>query len=493
MKLTRLKLVGFKSFVDPTEFHIEPGLTGVVGPNGCGKSNLVEALRWVMGESSYKSLRASGMDEVIFAGSASRPSRNTAEVALVIDNRSRTAPAAFNDADHIDVSRRIERDEGSTYRVNGREVRARDVQLLFADASTGARSPAMVRQGQIGEIIAAKPQSRRRILEEAAGIAGLHGRRHEAELRLKSAEDNIRRLDDVLKQIESQAESLKRQARQAVRYRAVSSDIRRVEGLLLYGQWREARSALAEAERIVAEGTTEAGRRASAQAAAARDQAVAAAALPALRDAEAAAAAGLQRLILGREALESEERRANARAAELERRSAELKRDAEREAALEEDAAAALARLGAEDDALAAETQSGASTSTEAQARLAEREEALLEAERILQDVQARVSDLAARRAAAERALRDEREREGRARAELAKIEAEAVALAASDALDAERAGLQAATARAEAASVDAEARVEQARGALAVAREREFQARRPLEDADRDAQRLET
>src|SRR5947208_2187353 len=194
MKLTRLRLIGFKSFVEPTDFLIEPGLTGVVGPNGCGKSNLVEALRWVMGESSYKSLRASGMDDVIFAGSGNRPARNTAEVALHVDNRDRTAPAAFNDADQLDISRRIERESGSTYRVNGKEVRARDVQLLFADAATGARSPALVRQGQIGEIIAAKPQTRRRILEDAAGVAGLHARRHEAELRLKAAEDHLTRV-----------------------------------------------------------------------------------------------------------------------------------------------------------------------------------------------------------------------------------------------------------------------------------------------------------
>jgi chromosome segregation protein len=204
MKLTRLRITGFKSFVDSTDFLIEPGLTGVVGPNGCGKSNLVEALRWVMGESSHKSLRAAGMDDVIFAGSGNRPARNMAEVTLVIDNQDRKAPAAFNDAEMLEVTRRIEREDGSVYRMNGREVRARDVQLLFADAATGARSPAMVRQGQISEIINAKPSARRRILEDAAGIAGLYGRRHEAELRLKAAEDNLTRVDDVLKQIDGQ-------------------------------------------------------------------------------------------------------------------------------------------------------------------------------------------------------------------------------------------------------------------------------------------------
>ena len=191
MKLTRLRIAGFKTFVEPTDFLIETGLTGVVGPNGCGKSNLVEALRWVMGENSHKNMRASGMDDVIFSGSGGRPARNTAEVMLTIDNGDRTAPAAFNDAEMLEISRQIEREEGSTYRINGKEVRARDVQILFADAATGARSPSLVRQGQISEIISAKPQSRRRILEDAAGIAGLHARRHEAELRLKAAEDNL--------------------------------------------------------------------------------------------------------------------------------------------------------------------------------------------------------------------------------------------------------------------------------------------------------------
>ncbi|HEV2956132.1 MAG TPA: AAA family ATPase, partial [Xanthobacteraceae bacterium] len=181
MKLTRLRLIGFKSFVEPTDFQIEDGLTGVVGPNGCGKSNLVEALRWVMGEASHKAMRAAEMEEVIFSGSANRPARNHAEVMLFLDNADRSAPAQFNEHESLEVSRRIEREHGSIYRVNGREARARDVQLLFADASTGSRSPALVHQGRIGEIIQAKPSQRRRVLEEAAGIAGLHARRHEAE------------------------------------------------------------------------------------------------------------------------------------------------------------------------------------------------------------------------------------------------------------------------------------------------------------------------
>src|SRR5688500_6726890 len=241
MKLTRLRLLGFKSFVEPTDFLIEPGLTGVVGPNGCGKSNLVEALRWVMGENSFKNMRATGMDDVIFSGSGGRPARNWAEVMLTIDNAERTAPAAFNDSDLLEISRKIEREEGSTYRVNGKEVRARAVQILFADAATGSRSPALVRQGQISEIISAKPQARRRILEDAAGIAGLHARRHEAELRLKGADDNLVRVEDVLREIEAQIDSLKKQGRQASRYKNLSAEIRRLEALTFAISFADAR------------------------------------------------------------------------------------------------------------------------------------------------------------------------------------------------------------------------------------------------------------
>jgi len=262
MKLNKLRLLGFKSFVEPTDFLIEHGLTGVVGPNGCGKSNLVEALRWVMGETSHKSLRAADMDDVIFSGTNTRPARNTAEVMLFLANDDRSAPAQFNEHEALEVGRRIERDKGSAYRVNGREVRARDVQLLFADASTGARSPALVHQGRIGEIIQAKPEQRRRVLEEAAGVAGLHARRHEAELRLKAAETNLARLEDVIGQLAQQMDALKRQARQAVRYRQVSADVRKAEATLYHLRWTAANTEVADARhakdvavRVVADAT----------------------------------------------------------------------------------------------------------------------------------------------------------------------------------------------------------------------------------------------
>src|SRR5580658_3528817 len=327
MKLTRLRLIGFKSFVEPTDFIIEPGLTGVVGPNGCGKSNLVEAVRRVMGEASYKAMRGSEMDDVIFSGNTERPGRNHAEVSLAIDNSDRTAPAAFNDSESLEVSRRIMREQGSTFRVNGHEVRARDVTVLFADASTGSRSPALVHQGRIGEIIQARPDQRRRVLEEAAGISGLHARRHEAELRLKAAEHNLTRVEDVIGQLAAQVASLKTQARQAVRYRNISSQVRRTEALLFHLRWvfffndaGTTEHAKDAAVRIVAERTSE-------QVQVSTRQAEAAAGLPGLRDIEARAAAALQRLLIARETLEREEARAKERIGELDRRISQFAAD----------------------------------------------------------------------------------------------------------------------------------------------------------------------
>src|SRR5450756_1526568 len=352
MKLTRLRLIGFKSFVEPTDFLIEPGLTGVVGPNGCGKSNLVEALRWVMGESSYKSMRASSMDEVIFSGTNNRPARNNAEVGISIDNAERSAPSAFNDSDAIDIARRIEREAGSTYRINGREVRARDVQILFADASTGARSPALVHQGRIGEIIQAKPEQRRRVLEDAAGVAGLHARRHEAELRLKAAETNLTRVEDVIGQLAGQIDGLKKQARQAIRYREVASRVRKAEAMLFHLRWLEANADVGEAARTHDLSVRAMAERTREQAEAARIQAVRASELPALREAEARAAAGLQRLTNARETLDREEERARERAAELDRRLTQFSADIAREQQQTSDAEVALQRLDAEDTEL---------------------------------------------------------------------------------------------------------------------------------------------
>ena len=259
MRFTRLRLNGFKSFVDPTDLVIHEGLTGVVGPNGCGKSNLLEALRWVMGENRPTAMRGDGMEDVIFAGAATRPARNFAEVSLTIDNAERLAPSGFNDQDLLEITRRITRDAGSAYKANTKDVRARDIQMLFADASTGSHSPALVRQGQIAELINARPRNRRRILEEAAGISGLYQRRHEAELKLNGAEQNLARVDDVVEQLAQQLSQLARQARQAARYREIGAELRRAEGMLLYRRWREADEARARAEAELTERTKAAG------------------------------------------------------------------------------------------------------------------------------------------------------------------------------------------------------------------------------------------
>jgi chromosome segregation protein len=492
MKFEKLRLIGFKSFVEPTDFHFEPGLTGIVGPNGCGKSNLVEAMRWVMGETSFKSMRASGMEDVIFSGSGNRPSRNMAEVHVFIDNAERQAPAAFNDAEALEISRRIEREQGSTYRINGREVRARDVQLLFADASTGSRSPAFVRQGQIGEIISAKPQQRRRILEEAAGVAGLHSRRHEAELRLKGAQDNLNRLEDVLKQVDAQIESLKKQARQATRYRNLAGEIRKNEALLALIGHREAAGALAEAERRLEADVREVAERTTAQAEAARLQALAAAELPGLRDAEARAGAALQRLNQARQQLEAEERRVRERMAELERRVEQLGRDLERERALVEDAAGVTSRLEAEDAELACAGEAAVAEEEAARARVAASGEALTGAEAALSEAQTELADAKAKRAALEAALTEARERLARSDAELTRVDTE-FALISGEREAADMSALSDALAAHTDEARAAEERATAAEAALAQGRDAEAATRGPLAQAEQRAQRLET
>src|SRR6266481_3090903 len=442
MKLTRLRLLGFKSFVEPTDFLIERGLTGVVGPNGCGKSNLVEALRWVMGETSHKSLRAADMDDVIFAGTNSRPGRNNAEVAIQIDNSTREAPAQFNEHETLDVSRRIEREAGSTYRINGREVRARDVHILFSDASTGSRPPALVHQGRIGEIIQAKPEQRRRVLEEAAGISGLHARRHEAELRLRAAEQNLARLEDVISQLSGQIDALKRQARQAT---------------------------------------------------AATNQAVAAANLPGLREGEATAAAALARLINARDALEREEARAKERIAELERRLVQLGADIERERKQSADAEAALTRLSAERETLARE----AAASVERRASVEERanvaDAALAANEKTFGELTAALADLTAKRAQCDSTIRDNEARRVRLARELGEVTTELDQLMADAARAVDIEALATAAASAQSAVTAAESEALRAEAAHSAARQALDVARQPLSEAERNVHRLET
>ena len=493
MKLTRLRLIGFKSFVEPTDFLIEPGLTGVVGPNGCGKSNLVEAMRWVMGEASHKAMRAAGMDDVIFSGNNTRAPRNTAEVAMTIDNSMRTAPAQFNSDDMLEVSRRIERDEGSTYRLNGREVRARDIQILFADASTGARSPAMVHQGRIGEIIQAKPEQRRRVLEEAAGISGLHARRHEAELRLRAAEQNLARLEDVIGQLAGQIDALKRQARQAVRYRALSQNIRKAEAALFQLRLVQAKTEVTQAEAAQAAGVREVAERTGAEAEAATRQANAAADLPALREGEAKAAAALQRLVVARDALEREATLARERIAELARRLVQLGEDCEREQRLGADAEAALARLHTEQETLARETAASAERRTSVEARVDAAGATLAASETRFGELTAALADLTAKRTQLETTIRGCDGRRARLEREHGQLTAELDALIADAARAVDLEGLAAAAAAAQEAVTAAEADALRAEAAQSAARQALDVARQPLSETERSVHRLDT
>ncbi|MEO0543351.1 MAG: chromosome segregation protein SMC [Pseudomonadota bacterium] len=418
MKFEKLRLLGFKSFVEPTEFIIEKGLTGVVGPNGCGKSNLVEALRWVMGESSYKNMRASGMEDVIFSGSASRPSRNMAEVALFLDNKDRTAPASFNDTDGLQVARRIERDAGSAYKINGKDARAKDVQLLFADQSTGARSPSMVGQGRIGELIQAKPQARRALLEEAAGISGLHSRRHEAELRLRAAETNLDRLDDVIAELESQIESLKRQSRQANRFKTLSRDIRSAEAILLHLKWAQAKDSEGEAQSLLSTATAAVAANAQAQMNAAKEQAAAQHHLPPLRQSEAEAAAALQRLTIAREQIDAETRRIEARRREYEERIAQLARDIEREETMRTENAGFLAALDEEEADLKAAEDGSADRAADLEKTRDENAKTLAQSEASLAEITELRAETLALRSQLERRIREATERKARLEAQ---------------------------------------------------------------------------
>jgi len=490
MKLTRLRLIGFKSFVEPTDFEIEPGLTGVVGPNGCGKSNLVEAVRWVMGEASYKAMRAAEMDDVIFSGNTDRPARNHAEVSVLIDNSDRKAPAAFNDSEALEVSRRIMREQGSTFRVNGREVRARDVTVLFADASTGSRSPALVHQGRIGEIIQARPDQRRRVLEEAAGISGLHARRHEAELRLKAAEHNLARVEDVIGQLAAQVASLKTQARQAVRYRNISDQVRRTGALLLHLRWMAARAEVADGERAKDEAVRVVAARTGEQTVATTRQTEVASGLPALREAEAAAAAALQRLIVARETLEQEEARAKARIGELDRRLEQFAADLERERKLAADAAAALERLAAEENTLKAEAQAKAARLSGVNGRLAEADAVLAASEKSFAELTGALADLTARRNQLQAAAQDNALRAERLAAEIVNIDA---GLAATESGAPDLAALDETLAAAQRALGEAENAAQAAEVAHNGAREKRDAARAPLATAEHRVQRLET
>lgn len=486
MLFSKLRLTGFKSFVDPTDLLIKDGLTGVVGPNGCGKSNLLEALRWVMGENRPKAMRGGGMEDVIFAGASSRPARNFAEVSLVIDNSQRLAPAGFNEEDQLEIVRRITRDVGSAYKVNTKDVRARDVQMLFADASTGAHSPALVRQGQISELINSKPKARRRILEEAAGISGLYQRRHEAELKLKGAEQNLARVDDVVDQLASQLATLDRQARQAARYRTIGEELRKAEGLLLYRRWREADEARLAAEeelrsRVTAAAQAEAEARKIAKMRAELD-----AGLPPLREEEAIAAAILQRLAVQRDTLKDQEAQALQSIETLKNRILQMGKDIEREAGLNRDAGETIERLEWE----ARELQK-ASEGHEDKLEIAS--EMAHEAALVLQDRETEMSQqtedvarLSARHQSAQRMLDDVRKTLARSEAEALKArDAVATAQQASEQAQANFEAAEEEAELAQATAENAEETLMEAEAARAETQSREADVRAERSEAE--------
>ena len=491
MKFTRLRLSGFKSFVEPTELFIEPGLTAVIGPNGCGKSNLFDAMRWVMGETRPSSVRGSEMDDVIFAGSAGRPARNVAEVTLFIDNSDRTAGLNYNDFETIEVSRRIEREAGSVYRINGRDVRQRDVQIFFADASSGAGSTAFVRQGQIGLLISQKPLARRAILEEAAGIAGLHQRRHEAELRLRAAETNLSRLEDVIREVEGQLASLKRQARQASRYRNLSGHIRKAEALAHYLRWTaaEARAVLSAEELATAAATVATATDEAAKASTVQSDA--AAVLPPLRQAEAERSAAHHRLIAQREQLDAEEQRAREAAQRVRQLIAQAQTDAAREKELEHDADTAIATLGEEERTLNTANENAGEDIAAAEKLAREMAQSLAETEQLLERLTAELAEWNARKSSLERgrdlatALQDS----STTQLNDAQVRLDAALERAKDAPDVHAAEAQ--TERAREASEAARAAAASARTRFQDAESGEAAARDPLEAAEREVQRL--
>ncbi len=432
VRFARLRIAGFKSFADATTVEILPGLTGVVGPNGCGKSNVIEALRWAMGEASARNMRGGEMEDVIFAGTVGRASRNLAEVTLTLEETAGIAPPPFHEAADLEISRKIERGAGSSYRVNGKEARARDVQTLFADLASGARASAMVSQGRVGALVNARPDERRALLEEAAGITGLHARRHEAELKLRAAEQNLARAEDLKAQIESRLAELKRQARQASRYRNLSGAIRAAEAEFLAIQRAVAAAArdaaqiaYAAAETRVMEATVAAGE-------AAARAAEAEAALPELRGAESAARTALERSRIAAEQSAEVEARARAALAEAQGRVAALARDQAHATRLVADAAAAQARLEEEQTRLLAELVSAPAELDAAGAAEDLALDAMREAEAVANRATEDAARIAAESEAARRALSEAEQRARRAVLRFGEADADYQKLAAT-------------------------------------------------------------
>ncbi len=473
MRFRRLKLSGFKSFVEPAELRIEPGLTGVVGPNGCGKSNLLEAIRWVMGEGSPKSLRGGGMEDVIFAGTATRAARDFAEVSLLIEREPGEGDRDMGG--ESEVTRRIERGAGSAYRIDGRDVRQKDVSLLFADAATGAHSPALVSQGRIGAVIAAKPVERRMMLEEAAGISGLHARRKDAEAKLRATEANLQRLDELLSDQEARASALRRQARAAERYRALTDKIRLAEGKLVFVRWADADRAAAEAAEEAKAAQVEVARLQSAMQVAQSLQEQAAAALAERRDASVAARDAGRTLAHELATARAKRDTVVRRLAELERLAQALSAETAREVALKADAARAVETLDEERRAIDARLADAETIAARIAGELTEAEAASREAEAALAALLAKEAAMRAERRVAEAALEAARNQSARIASEESRLADQLAAIGdgASERAaieQAERDGRNAARALAEAEQ--ALAKAEQARAEAAVARD---------------------
>ncbi|MBU2143566.1 MAG: chromosome segregation protein SMC [Alphaproteobacteria bacterium] len=493
MQITELRIAGFKSFVDPQTVPVEPGLTGIVGPNGCGKSNLLEALRWAMGASSAKAMRGGEMDDLIFSGAQDRPARETAEVTLVLDNSKRTAPPEFNSSDTLEIVRKLRRGAGTSYKLNGRTVRGKDIQLLFADASTGANSPALVRQGQISELIGSKPQNRRRILEEAAGIAGLNTRRHEAELKLNGAESNLERLTEVSAEVERQLASLKRQAGKARKYKRLSDEIHALDALVAHLRWSEAKLAcdiarekLEESRRAVEDLTRQ-------DAICERERIEASEGLGPLREAESFASAKLGQARIALARLETERKIAADAHARLEAEASRLVEDLEREQAAKAEAEAATQNARNELSALPVMDEArNDEIEAEIRARLDAARSQLSAAEAAADDAQAQLSEVRARRKASEENVGAQTRRRDQITSEINRLTAEMAGLEDAVSLVRKLKDAKDFEAQAEHALQDAETAVEAAEARLTATRAAEADAQPPRDAADKDVRALE-
>ena len=494
MQLKELRIAGFKSFVDPESVSIQPGLTGIVGPNGCGKSNLLEAMRWAMGANSAKAMRGGEMDDLIFSGAAGRPARELAEVTLVLDNSARTAPPEFNSSDTLEIMRRLKRGAGSSYKLNGRTVRGKDIKLLFADASTGANSPSLVRQGQISELIGSKPQNRRRILEEAAGISGLNTRRHEAELKLRGAETNLERLTEVSAEVERQLESLKRQARKARKYKELSARISALEAFLAHLKWHAAKNDQETAAVSLARARTEVERLTRAAAVAETKRLEVSEGIAPLRTAEATASGKLGQARIELARIETERKNAADLLAGLERETTRLAEDIQREQSQKEeaertlaDARESLAALPVENDTTNKEKEA------EAERILADARAAL---ERAQAEADARSESLAQKRAdiqALEANANAHRRRMESLEQEVHHLRAAVEALPDTSTLSGELEAARRTEADAEADLKSAEQTLETAEQTLLERQEAELAAKTPADEAQDALRTLET